>query len=126
MLAAVLLGDGDDQLLADLAREVEVDVGHAGHLVVEEAAERELRLDGVDVREAGEVADDRADARPSPSSRRERVSRRARAADLERALARELEHLPVQEEEAGQAKPRDQRELVVESLRARALVAVVR
>ena len=28
VLAAVALGDGDDQLLADVAREVEVDVGH--------------------------------------------------------------------------------------------------
>ena len=119
VLAAVLLGDGDDQLLADLAREVEVDVGHAGHLVVEEAAERELRLDGVDVREAGEVADDRADARPAAAAGRKRMARRAGAAHLEGALARELEHLPVQEEEAGEAEARDQRQLVVEAFAAR-------
>ena len=33
VLAAVALGDGDDQLLADVAREVEVDVGHRVELV---------------------------------------------------------------------------------------------
>ena len=120
VLAAVALGDGDDQLLADVAREVEVDVGHGGHLVVEEAAERELRLDRVDVREAGQVADDRADARPAAAARRQRVARRAGAAHLEGALARELEHLPVEEEEAGEPEARDQRELLVEALRARA------
>src|SRR6516225_3080016 len=76
---AVTLGDGDDQLLADVAREVEVDVRHRGELVVEEPAEREVRLDRIDVGETGEVADDRADARAPPSPRRERVPRRARA-----------------------------------------------
>ena len=40
---------------------------------------------------------------------------RAGAAHLERALARELEHLPVEEEEAGQAEARDQRQLLVEA-----------
>ena len=116
VLAAVPLGDGDDQLLADVAREVEVDVGHRGELVVQEPSEREVRLDRVDVGEAGEVADDRADARASPPPRRQRVARRAGAAHLERAGARELEHLPVEQEEAGEAEARDQRELVVEPL----------
>ena len=120
VLAAVALGDADDQLLADVAREVEVDVGHGDHLVVDEPAEREPRLDRVDVREAGQVADDRADARAASAAGRQRVPRAARAAHLERALARELQHLPVQEEEAGEAEPRDQRQLVVEPLAARA------
>ena len=44
VLAAVALGDADDQLLADVAREVEVDVGDGDHLVVDEAAEREVGL----------------------------------------------------------------------------------
>ena len=78
VLAAVALGDRDDQLLADLAREVEVDVGDAGHLVVQEAAEREVRLDRVDVREAGEVADERADARAAAAAGRQRVARASR------------------------------------------------
>src|SRR4029078_11263243 len=56
-LTAVALGDGDDQLLADVTRKVEVDVRDGGELVVDEAAEREVRRDRVDVREAGPVAD---------------------------------------------------------------------
>src|SRR5207237_5958862 len=115
VLVAVALGDGDDQLLADVAREVEVDVGNGGELVVQEAADVEVRLDGIDVREACQVADERADARASSSAGREDVARRAGAAHLERALARELEHLPMEEKEAGEAEARDQRQLVVES-----------
>jgi len=42
MFAAVALGDRDDQLLADVAREVEVDVGDACELAIQEATEREV------------------------------------------------------------------------------------
>ena len=72
----------DDQLLADVAREVEVDVGHRRQLAVEEAAEREVVRDRVDVREAGEVADERADRRAAPAARRQHVAHRAGAAHL--------------------------------------------
>ena len=41
MLVAVALDHGHDQLLADVAREVEVDVRHGDELAVQEAAERE-------------------------------------------------------------------------------------
>ena len=103
-----------DQLLADVAREVEVDVGHRGQLAVEEAAEREPRRDRIDVREAGQVADDRADRRAAPAARRQRHARRVRAAHLDRDLARDLEDLAVQQEEAREAVVADQRELLVE------------
>jgi len=46
---AVALGDGDEELLADVAREVEVDVGHRDHLVVEEPPERKIGLDRIDM-----------------------------------------------------------------------------
>ena len=39
MLAAVPLGDANDQLLADVPREIEVDVRHGDHLVVDEPPE---------------------------------------------------------------------------------------
>ena len=79
VLAAVALGDADDQLLADVAREVEVDVGHRHQLAVEEAAEREVLRDRVDVREAGQVADDRADRRAAAAPGRQEAARRAAA-----------------------------------------------
>ena len=76
VLVAVPLGDGDDQLLADVAREVEVDVRNRGHLVVEEAPERELVRNRIDVREPGQVTDDRADrAAAAPSGRQEAAGR---------------------------------------------------
>ena len=124
VLAAVALGDAHDQLLADVARKVEVDVGHGDHLVVDEAAERQARCDGIDVREAGQVADDRADAGAAAAPRWQRVPGTAGPAHLERALAGELEHLPVEQEEPREAEPRDQCKLVVEPLSRTFLVAV--
>src|SRR5439155_1962484 len=99
MLLPVTLDDADDELLADVAREVEIDVGHRRELAVEEAAKREVVLDRVDVREAGQVANERADRGAAPAAGRQDVPHRAGAAHLERHLARELEHLPVEEEE---------------------------
>src|SRR5439155_2156366 len=106
--AAVAFGDRDDQLLADVAREVERDVRDGDELVVDEAPEREVRRDRIDVREPGQVADERADARAAASPRRQRMARRARAPHLERALAGELEHLPVEQEEPREPEPRDE------------------
>ncbi len=116
MLAAVPLRYRDDQLLADVARKVEVDVRDRRHLVVQEPPQREVRGYRVDVREAGQVADERTDARTAASPRRQHVPRRSWAAHLERALARKFEHFPVQQEETRQPEPRDQRQLLVEPL----------
>ena len=57
-LPAVLVVDVLDHLLAVLRREVDVDVGGAGHLLVEEALEQEVVLDGIDARDAEDVGDD--------------------------------------------------------------------
>ena len=70
-VAAVAVVHARDQHVADVAREVEVDVRQRGELLVEEAAEEQLVLDRVDVREPGEVADDRRHARPAPAAGRQ-------------------------------------------------------
>jgi hypothetical protein len=114
VLAPVLLGHAHDQLLADVSWKVEIDVRNRRELVVEEAAEREIGRDGIDVREAGQVADDRSDRRAPAASGRQHLPRDRRAAHLDRDLTRELEHLPVQEEEPSQPQPLDQRELLVQ------------
>src|SRR3989440_8764241 len=114
MLAAVAFGDGDDQLLADVTREIEIDVRDRVELAVEETAERELCADRIDVREAGQVADQRADRRTAASARRQCVARRIAAAHLERAFARELEHVPVQEEESREPDLVDELQLFLE------------
>ena len=113
-LAPVAVVDARDQLLADVAREVEVDVGHLGDLVVEEAPEEEPRPHRVDVREPGQVADDRADARAAAAPRGQQVARRVGPANLGRDLARELEQVEVQEEEAREPEPADHPQLLLE------------
>src|SRR5262245_63632992 len=69
VLGPVPFCDADDELLADVAGEVEVDVGHRLELLVDEAPERQAVLDRVDGREPGEVADERADGAASATSR---------------------------------------------------------
>ncbi len=81
-------------------------------LLVEEAAGEEALLDRVDVGEAGEVADDRADAGPAAAPRRQDRARRLRPAHLEGHLPGQLEYLPVEEEEAGEAEVADRRQLL--------------
>ena len=108
MLAPVLLGDADDQLLADVPREVQVDVRYRRELAVEKAAEREVGGDRVDVRQPGQVADERADGGAAAAARRQDVAHRAGAAHLGCDLARELQHLPVEQEEPGEAELVDQ------------------
>ena len=115
MLAPVALGDADDELLADVAREVEVDVRYRCELPVQEATEREVVRDRIDVREAGEVADDGADRAPSSTARRQEAPRRVRAPHLARAFARDLEHLVVEEEEAREPELVDQCELALQT-----------
>jgi hypothetical protein len=50
MFAPIAFGDGDDQLLPDVAWKVEVDVRNRIELAVQETSERELRADRIDVR----------------------------------------------------------------------------
>ena len=88
--------------------------GHRLQLAVEEAAERELARDRVDVRKPRQVADDRADRAAAAAPGRQEAPRRAGAAHLPRALPGQLEHLPVEQEEPREPELVDQRELLVE------------
>ncbi len=124
VLPPVAHGHLYDQPLADIAREVEVDVGDGGELPVEKAAQREAGGDGVDVREPGEVADDGAHRGAAAPARRQGVTSGARAAQVERDLARQLEHLEVEEEEAGELEVGDQPQLFLQALVGSSLVAV--
>ena len=84
---AEALVDAGDEPLADVAREVEVDVGQRGELLVQEAPDEQLVGDRVDVRETRQVADDRGDARPPPATGREECAGGFRPPDLDRDLA---------------------------------------
>ena len=113
-LPPVAIVDPRDQDLADVAREVEVDVRQRGELLVEEAPEEQVVGHRVDVREAGEVADDRGHGRPATAPRREQRPRRVGPADLHGDVARELEQVAVQDEEAGEVEPGDHPQLLLE------------
>ena len=113
-VAPVAVVHARDQHVADVAREVEVDVRQRGQLLVQEAAEQQLVGDRVHVREPGEVADDRRHARPAPAPGRQQAARRLRPANLRRHLAGELEQVAMEEEEAGQAQVADHAQLLVE------------
>src|SRR5215216_536973 len=114
MLAPVPLRDAHDQLLPDVTREVEVDVGNGVELAIDEAPKGKAGVDGIDVREPRQVADDRADGAAAASTRRERVAWRVAAPDLVGDVPRELEHLVVEQEEAREAELVDQLQLFVE------------
>ena len=76
------------------------------------------------MREPGQVADERADRAAPPTPGRERVAWRLAAAHLARDVGRELEHLPVEQEEPGEAEVADQRQLLVQPCARLPLVAV--
>ncbi len=69
----------------------------------------------VDVGEAGEVADDRRHARPPAAARRQDRPHLVGAAHLSGHLARQLEHVAVQQEEARQVEVADHAQLLVEA-----------
>src|SRR6266576_6041444 len=112
MLGSVALVYAPDQLLADLAREVEVDVRYRCERLVQEAAEEEARGDGIDVRQPHQVADDGRHRRPAPSPGEQATGgAAAAAAQVGRHLAREVEQVVVDEEEAAQPVKLDQPQL---------------
>ena len=113
-LAPVALVHARDQHRPDVTREVEIDVRQRGQLLVEEPPEEQLVGHRVDVREAGEVADDRGHRGPAPAARRQQRPHRRRPAHLHRHLARQLQQVAVQQEEAGQAQRVDHPQLLLE------------
>ena len=112
-VVAVALVHARDEHLADVAREVEVDVRQRREVLVEEAAEVQLVGQRVDVREAGEVADDRRHARApargpaagSRAPRRRRAPRRPPRAPA-RACRDEAGRSPTGRDGGSRAAPR--------------------
>ena len=58
MLASVSFVDPEDQFFPDIPWKVEVDIRDASHGFVQEAAQKEVRFDRIDVGEADQVAYD--------------------------------------------------------------------
>jgi hypothetical protein len=110
---AVLLLHVRDDLVAPLHAEVDVEVGHADPLRVEEALEEEVIRDGIEVRDAHRVRDDAPRTRAAPR------------ADGDAALLRVTDEVPHDEEVAGELHRRDDVELDLEPLRVRLAVDVL-
>ena len=110
-IVAVALVDARDQLLADVAGKVEVDVWQRCQLLVEEPPDHQLVFDWIDVGEAGQVADDRGDTRSSAPTGWKQGASAVRTTNFGRHLTRELEHVVVQQEEPGQIELLDDPQL---------------
>ena len=106
--------DAGDQLLANVAREVEIDVGRLCDLLVQEAPQEQPVAHRVDVREPGQVADDRADAGAAPAPRRQQRPRGVRPPHLGRHLAGQLQDVEVEQEEPRQSQGADHPELLLQ------------
>ena len=128
VLVAVALDDLGDEALADVAREIEVDVRHRGHVAVEEAPQKQVVGDRIDMRQPGQIADDRAHRGAAPAAGGQLAPGGARRAHLERDIARQLEDVAVQQKEPRQPVVLDERQLLVQAcarLRAALGVGVV-
>ena len=113
VLASVLLVDRQDQLLPDVPGEVQVDIRDRAQRLVQEAAQKEVRLHRIDVGETDEVADDGGDGgAPSPSRWQPRMGPGGIASDPGGHLTGQIHDVPVDEEEARQAVVLHQAELL--------------
>ena len=68
-----------------------------------------------EMREPGEVTDDRGHRGAAAAPRRQQRARRVRAPDLDGHVARELQQVAVQDEEAGQPERLDHAQLLVQA-----------
>ena len=81
MLPAPFFMRAQDKVLADAAREIQVDVRHVGHGIGgEEALQRKVVFQRVDVREADEVADEQSHGGAAAPARRVFLQRQGRVA----------------------------------------------
>ena len=102
VLAAVLLRDVADHLVAAPEAEVDVDVGHRDPLGVQVPLEDQLVLDRIDVRDAQAVGDEAARGRAAPRPNRDPV------------LSRVLDEVPDDQEVSGEPHAVDHPDLVID------------
>ena len=108
-----------DELVAEGAGKVEVDVRQHGHVLGDEPLQRETPAQRVHVADADEVARQQRDGRPAPLARRPLLQRRLRVGQpvLLHELLGQQRDLPVEQQEACQPVPAEQPELLVQALR---------
>src|SRR5205809_4155741 len=103
VLGAVAGVDAADQLFADLAREIEVDVGYRRECLVQESSQKESVGDRVDVGQAEEIAHDGGDrGAASPAGQQIAAGAPGAAANVGGDLAGKIEKVVVDEKEAAE------------------------
>jgi len=108
---------GQDEFFPDVAGKIQVDVGNRVQGLVQEAAQEEVGLHRVDVREADEIADDGGNRRSaSPSWWEPRVGPGRLAADTQGHVPRQVHDVPVDQEEARKAVPLHQTQFFFQAL----------
>ncbi len=115
VLVAVPLVDASDQLFADLAREIEVDVRHRGEGLVQEPPDEEPGGDRINVREAEQVAHDGGDGRAAAATGKQADLRPPRAAPhVGGDFAREVEQIVIDQKEPAEPVVLDEPQLLGE------------
>ncbi len=112
VLRPVTLVDATDELFADLAGEVQIDIGNRGQGLVEKPTQEQSIRDGIDVGESEEIADNRRHRRTAAPAGQHAARRPSRVAShVRRHLAGEIEEVMVDEKEATEAMAVDQAQL---------------
>ena len=104
LLAAVFFGDVLDHLAAAVHAEIDVDIGHADALRIEEALEQQAVLQRIDIGDLHRVADQAAGGRS------------AARADGDVVRFGEADEVPDDEEVAGELHLLDHRDLAIQAL----------
>src|SRR5438876_4477113 len=115
MLGAIACVHAADQLLTDLAREIEIDVWHRRERLVQKTAQKELVGDRVDMRQAEEIADDRGDRGAASPAGQQVAAGAARAApNVRRDVARQVKEVMINKKEAAELVMLDEPQFFVE------------
>src|SRR5207247_5072947 len=115
VLGAVASVHAADQLLTDLTREIEIDVGHRRERLVQESSQKEFVGDRVDVRQAEEIAHDGGDrGAASPAGQQIAAGAPGAAANVGGDLTGKIEKVVVDEKEAAELVVLDEAQLIVE------------
>ena len=117
MVPAPLLMDSLNQLLPDVAGEVQVDVRHRAHVVGEEPVEGEIELQRVYVGQADEIAHQHGHRRPPATARRTLLQGylHVAQAQFDHNLPGHLDDVVIDEKKPGQVVPLQQPELLLQA-----------
>src|SRR3989441_5986159 len=115
MLGAIACVHAADQLLTDLAREIEIDVGHRRERLVQKATQKQPVGDRIDMGQAEEIADDGGDrGAASPAGQQVTVGASRAAPNVGCDVARQVEKVMINKKETAELVMLDEPQFFVE------------